>query len=287
MAVGFYVRSLHNGGMPEPIVIESLDDPRVEPYRDVRDKDLRGRVKFFMGESEMVIRRLLRTPERLHSVFLSHNKYERLKDELHSLPGEVYVADIDLMTAIAGFHIHRGVLAVGFRPSPSDVALDAALGHLKEKSSCTMLVCEGLTNVDNMGGLFRNAAAFGVDGIVLDPTCCDPLYRKAIRVSMGHTLSVPYGIAGDWPADLKRLKDQWGVKLIAAEVSEDSKPLWEISGEDRIAILFGSEGHGLSAEALAQCDEVCEIPMHPHVPSLNVAVTSAVFLYELQRATGC
>ncbi len=273
--------------MPEPIVIESLDDPRIEPYRDVRDKDLRGREKFFMGESEMVIRRLLRTPERLHSVFLSHNKYERLKDELHALQGEVYVADIDLMTAIAGFRIHRGVLAVGFRPQPAELALEAALGHLKEKASCTMLIGEGLMNVDNMGGLFRNAAAFGVDGIVLDPTCCDPLYRKAIRVSMGHTLSVPYGICDDWPGDLKRLKDEWGVKLIAAEVSEGSKPLWEIPREDRIAILFGSEGHGLSAEALAQCDEVCEVPMQPNVPSLNVAVTSAVFLYELHRAADC
>ena len=150
-----------------------------------------------------------------------------------------------------------------------------------------MLIGEGLMNVDNMGGLFRNAAAFGVDGIVLDPTCCDPLYRKAIRVSMGHTLSVPYGICDDWPGDLKRLKDEWGLKLIAAEVSEGSKPLWEIPREDRIAILFGSEGHGLSAEALAQCDEVCEVPMQPNVPSLNVAVTSAVFLYELHRAADC
>ena len=116
--------------MPEPIVIESLDDPRIEPYRDVRDKDLRGREKFFMGESEMVIRRLLRTPERLHSVFLSHHKYERLKDELHALQGEVYVADIDLMTAIAGFRIHRGVQdAFSFRcPRAASRASSAGWG---------------------------------------------------------------------------------------------------------------------------------------------------------------
>src|SRR5437667_10048970 len=95
--------------------------------------------------------------------------------------------------------------------------LDAALGHLKASNEITLLIAESITNVDNMGALFRNAAAFGVHGIVLDPTCCDPLYRKAIRVSMGHALSIPYAISQNWPNDLDRLKKEWGTTLIAAE----------------------------------------------------------------------
>ena len=146
-----------------------------------------------------------------------------------------------------------------------------------------MMLAEGLTNVDNMGALFRNAAAFGVDGIVLDPTCCDPLYRKAIRVSMGHVLSIPYAVSQDWVGDLKRLKNEWGMLLIAAEATPDARPLWEVPRSSRTAIIFGSEGHGLSSATLALCDAVCEIPMSGNVPSVNVAVASAVFLYELNR----
>lgn len=271
--------------MPQVVHVDSLDDPQVEAFRDVRDKDLRGRDKLFMAESEMVLTRLLRTPERLHSLLLSPNKYERLAESLAVLPSHlpVYVADIDLMTEIAGFHIHRGVLAAGFRPRKEELAFDVALAQLRKLDAFTLLLAEGLTNVDNMGGMFRNAAAFGVDGIVLDPSCCDPLYRKAIRVSMGHALSIPYAVCDNWVDDLRKLKQQWGITLAAAEVTDDAIPLWDIPRVDRLGILFGSEGHGLSAEALAECDIVCQIPMADAVPSLNVATASAVFLYELAR----
>lgn len=270
--------------MTNPIEITSMDDERVAVFRDVRDADLRGRDKFFMAESELVIRRLLRTPDRVHALFLSHARYEALKDLLVSESMlNVYVADVELMTEIAGFRIHRGVLAAGIRPTPEALSLDAALGHLVTKPACTIVIAEGFTNVDNMGALFRNAAAFGVDGIVLDPACCDPLYRKAIRVSMGHTLSVPYAISKTWPEDLDRLKREWGVTLVAAEVNESSIPVWEMPRAPKTALLLGSEGHGLSPEALAASDVVCEIPMTENVPSLNVAVASAVFLYELTR----
>ncbi|MCZ6835036.1 MAG: RNA methyltransferase [Planctomycetota bacterium] len=271
--------------MADPILITSMDDERVAVFRDVRDADLRGRDKFFMAESEMVIRRLLRTPQRMHALFLSHGKYALLKDDLPALADTtpVYVAEVGLMTQIAGFHIHRGVLAAGTRPTRNEVSLDVALGHLKDIDQCTLLVAQGFTNVDNMGGLFRNAAAFGVDGILLDPTCCDPLYRKAIRVSMGHTLSVPYAISQSWPDDLIRLKQAWGMQLVGAEITDQARPLWKIPKGEKQAILFGSESDGLSTEALNLCDAICAIPMAQGVPSLNVAVSTAVFLYERNR----
>ncbi len=269
----------------EPIEIKSLDDPRIDVYRDVRDADLRGRDKLFMAESELVIRRLLRTPERMHSLFLSPGKFERLRDAIEqaAIPVPVYLADVQLISAVAGFLIHRGALAAGYRPTREATTLQAALGHLQDRSSVTLLIAEGVTNVDNMGGLFRNAAAFGVDGIVLDPNCCDPLYRKSIRVSAGHALSVPFAISQQWPDDLDRLKHEWGVMLVAAECCERSQPLWQLPRESRLAVLFGSEAHGVTEEAMTLCDMVCEVPMQPDVPSMNVATASAVFLYERSR----
>jgi tRNA G18 (ribose-2'-O)-methylase SpoU len=272
--------------VPTPQHITTLDDPRLEPFRDVRDRDLRGRDGLFMAESEMVLRRLLKRPERIHLVLLSAERYEKLAPELEVLPDDVpvFVADIGLMTQLAGFHVHRGVLATGRRPAPAELTLDAALGHLRDRPRVTLLVAEGLTNVDNMGALFRNAAAFAVDGIVLDPLSCDPLYRKSVRVSMGHVLSVPWAVATSWPDDLGRLRAEWGVSLVAAEVTDEARPAWQLPAADRVGFVLGSEGHGLSRPVLDRCDVVAWIPMAGEVPSLNVAVASAVFLYERARA---
>jgi len=272
--------------MLAPIPITSLTDSRIHVFRNVRDADLRGRDGLFMAESELVLRRLLQSPNRLYALLLSPQKLERLESALTVLPPSVsvFVADLPLISAIAGFHVHRGVLAAGLRLSSDQLSLNTILQpwHTKPTAPSTLLLAEGITNVDNMGALFRNAAAFGVNAIVLDPTCCDPLYRKAIRVSMGHTLSVPYAVSTDWPADLQRLKRDWSMTLIAAEVGQRSIPLWSMPRSPRTAILLGSEGHGLSPASLAAADAVCAIPMACPGISLNVAVASAVFLHELR-----
>jgi tRNA G18 (ribose-2'-O)-methylase SpoU len=269
-----------------PIEITSFDDPRAGVYRDVRDRDLaRAHGRLFMAESIHVIERLLNHPRKVHSLLLSPHMYERLRqrlDELAEVP--VYVASIDLMCEITGFHIHRGALAAGIRPRKEELTIDAALGHLKGRERLRLVLCERITHVDNMGGIFRNAAAFGVDGVIIDPASCDPLYRKAIRVAMGHVFSVPYAVSEDWLGDLERLRDGWALKLIAAETIPGAVPLDTLDVPARAGIIFGSEGHGLSEGTLSQCDAVAAIPMLPGVPSLNVATASAVFLYEFQRA---
>ena len=275
------------GSVPGPTIIEidSFDDPRVDVFRNVRDADLRGRDDLFMAESELVLRRLMRTPQRLHSMLLSREKFARMRDAIEHLPGHVpvHVADLKLMHEIAAFHVHRGCLAAGHRLPAPQLTLDAALGFLRTRAGFCMLLAEGLTNVDNMGALFRNAAAFGVDAIALDSTSCDPLYRKAIRVSMGHALSIPYSVSSDWPGDLLRLRREWGMTLVAAELTPESQPLWRMPRAQRLGVVFGSEGHGLSPATPALCDMVCAIPMSGDVPSLNVAVASAAFLYERMR----
>ena len=244
-----------------------------------------------MAESELVLRRLLSTPERLHSVLLSPAKYQRLEEELRGLPDSVpvHTAEIEIMGAISGFHIHRGVLAAGIRPDASQLLPSNALSHLQGEGPCTLLVAEGVTNVDNIGAFFRNAAAFGADGLLFDATCVDPLYRKAVRVSMGHVLALPWAIAapGTWLEVLQELKDTWGLQLIGAETGRDARPAWEIDWPARCAIIVGSEGAGLPAQTIEACDALVEIPMDGNVPSLNVGLASGICLYERSRQAVC
>lgn len=267
-----------------PIHIQDLADPRIDGFRDVRDKDLRRTGDTFMAESEMVLRQLLRTPEVILAVLMTPAKLARLAGLLGDLPAgtPVYTADKALAEAISGYKVHRGVLAVCRRPAAADLTLDRALGHLRGTGPCTLVLAERLFDVDNVGALFRNAAAFGVDGVVLDRHCCDPLYRKAIRTSIGHVLSLPYAISDDWLADLDRLKAEWGVTLVAAELAAGAVPVWDLPRADRLAFLFGSEDTGVLPETLARCDAVCQIPM-ARAASLNIAVASAVCLYERRR----
>ncbi len=262
-------------------VVTSIDDPQVDVYRNIRDADLRGRKHLCMVESEMVVRRMLASDWNVHSLFLSPAKYERLLPliEKHH---QVFVADVSVMSDITGFHIHRGVLAAVHRPTlqQQEQSVSCLIGKFRNKESISLLLAEGITNVDNMGALFRNAAGFGADGLVFDHTCCDPLYRKAIRVSMGHAFSLPWAVACDWKKDLQLLRKELGVKFIGCETGKLAKPMWEVYSTNKFALIMGEEKSGLSSTTIELCDAIAEIPMTPNVPSVNVAVASAVGLYE-------
>jgi tRNA G18 (ribose-2'-O)-methylase SpoU len=267
-------------------IVTSLDDPRVDQYRSVRDADLRGRRHLCMVESEMVVRRLLNSRWKIHSLFLSPQKYERLAPFIEDISLQVFVSDVSLMSDITGFHIHRGTLALVQSPSKESLCVQKLIQSLQNKKQISLLFAEGITNVDNMGALFRNAAAFGVDALVLDATCCDPLYRKAIRVSMGHALSIPWAVTSDWMEEIKELKSVLGIQLIGCETGVKSKPIWEVVPTSKIGLVMGEEKKGLSPSTLELCDEVVEIPMTKTVPSVNVAVASAVGLYEFLCRNG-
>ena len=272
-------------GGPSIIEISDPDDPRLECFRNVRDKDLRGRDRLFLAESEMVVQRLIERTAPLEALLLSPAAVQRMSGVLAQLNATVPVYQLDLegMCDVAGFHIHRGVLAAGRRPEARATSVDQLIGDLQGRSTLRLLIGESITNIDNMGGLFRTGAAFSVDGIVLDPTCCDPLYRKSIRVSMGHVFSVPWAISSDWPGDLRRLRESLGLHVVAAETTDGARPLWTLEHHDRLAMVVGSEAHGIAPATLNACDETLEIPMAPGVPSLNVATAASVFLYEAQR----
>jgi tRNA G18 (ribose-2'-O)-methylase SpoU len=259
------------------IAVENADDTRLEPYRAVRERDLAGREGRFVAEGEVVLRVLLtRSRFPVESVLVSQKRAETLGDLLARAPPEapVYVAPHDVMSGIVGFPIHRGLLAIG-RRGPARSAAELLRGL---RPTATVLGLIGLANHDNVGGIFRNAAAFGVDAVLLDGTSCDPLYRKAIRVSVGAALTVPFargGTAGELLSALAEAEFE-AVALSPA----GAEPLSAYQRAPRIALLLGAEGPGLPPDILARTRTV-RIPMTEGFDSLNVATASGIALHHL------
>ncbi len=259
--------------MPEIIAIDDVSDDRLRLYRDVKDRDLTGREGLFMAEGQVVVERLFRsnlavctnvltTPERLNKLDISGT----------GAAFPVYVVPQSLMDRIAGFPIHRGYLALGRYTSPA--SLTEVITH---GGPIRVLALSAIANVDNMGGLMRNAAAFGVNAVLLDAACCDPLYRKAIRVSVGGVFQVPHFRTDDLIGTL-RTHDLTPYALSpAGEIRLDA-----LKPASRSAFLFGAEGPGLSPDILRACTTV-RIDMHGGFDSLNVATTSGIVLHHVCR----
>jgi tRNA G18 (ribose-2'-O)-methylase SpoU len=262
------------------IPIDDPDDPRLADYRQVRERDLVGRDGGFIAEGVVVLKKLIaggRHP--LRSVLVAEKRVDALQLLLAGLPDgvDVYAAGQSVMDAVVGFPIHRGVLAAGTRAEPG---LDAVLAALP-KHALVVGLC-GIANHDNMGGLFRNAAAFGVDAVLLDDDCCDPLYRKAIRVSVGAALTTPFARAGSAGELVARLTAQRFA--VAALSPSGAVELSQVRPAPRQAVLFGAEGPGLPAAVLAQTQGV-RIEMAGGFDSLNVATTSGIVLHQMVAST--
>jgi tRNA G18 (ribose-2'-O)-methylase SpoU len=259
----------------ETIPIVDADDPRIEPYRAVRERDLVGRQGRFVAEGEVVLRVLLaRSRLAVESLLLLDTQAGKLEDLIAGLPPDVpvYTVSRAVMDAIVGFAIHRGILAVG-RRGP-EASADALLAGLAERALVVGLV--GIANHDNVGGIFRNAAAFGADAVLLDPETCDPLYRKAIRVSVGGSLVVPFARAASASALCDAL-DRAGFATVA--LSPAGRETLSAAGRaPRTALLLGAEGPGLPDAILARC-RTASIPMAGGFDSLNVATASGIALH--------
>jgi tRNA G18 (ribose-2'-O)-methylase SpoU len=251
-----------------PIEIADPADPRVAGYRALKERTVieGGR---FVAESERVVRRLVGSGLQIESVLLTPPRLATLADALAG-PFPVYLAPQTVLDGVAGFHVHRGCLALGHRPA------NAAL----PRGARTVLALEDLTDVDNLGAIARHAAAFGADALFLSPRCADPFYRKAIRVSLGAVFTLPIVRAARWPEDLMVLRDA-GLAVVGAVLDGDAVPLDRFLRPPRAVLLFGAEGPGLSAAARAACDHRVTIPMAAGADSLNVATAAAVFLYAL------
>jgi tRNA G18 (ribose-2'-O)-methylase SpoU len=257
--------------------IDDPADPRVEPYLHIRERDLVGRSGLFIAEGRVVIEKLVASPaHQPQSLLIAAHRIDSIADVLARLDDSVpvFVASQGVMDALAGFPMHRGLLAIGRRVDPP--AVEQLLTSLPERAD--ILVLAGIANHDNMGGIFRNAAAFGVGAILLDATCCDPLYRKAIRVSVGATLLVPFA---HLPPGTDLLEVLEGHQFSPIALSPAGKlPLAKLAVGRRNAVLLGAEGLGLPEDLLARTVPVT-IPMANDFDSLNVATTSGIVLHHL------
>jgi len=272
------------GGKEQTLLIQridSLDDPRVAAYRNLRDRTLRGE-SLFVAEGRLVVRRLLESRFEAESVFVA----EQHVDEFAPLVGDripLYVAPRSLFTQIVGFRFHLGALAVGRRQAPP--AAEQMLGPPRPDEPLRLVACPEVTKPENLGLILRTAAAFALDGLLLGPQCCDPLSRRALRVSMGASLQVPWARSTDMLKDLRLLKEKWQLHLVAAVLDPTAELLERFNWPERVALLVGGEYEGLSQQCLQLSDQKVTIPMAPGVDSLNLGVATGVFVYQMTRPT--
>ncbi len=269
--------------------LEDIADPRLDDYRNLTDTGQRRGRGAFIAEGRFVVRTLLTASRfRARSVLVTDAALESLRDVLEAaetaMPGlGVYVLGQSAMSAVVGFDIHRGCLAVGER----GIGLTGA-EVVSGAGGRPVVVLEGVNNHDNIGSVFRNAGAFDVGGVLLDGSCVDPLYRKAIRVSMGGTLRVPFAVfeEEDWRARLGVVRAA-GYTVLALTPNAGAVDIREFGGArpmpERVAVMLGAEGDGLSAAALGAADAMVRIPIVPGVDSLNVSVAGAIALHRFGR----
>lgn len=273
---------------PSPIFIESIDDPRLDDYRNIRDRNLRSAQREqgrFIGESVLVVERMLAQPAITRSVLASEKKGDRLATMIADSPSPstpLLVVSDAIIKQVAGFDLHRGVLACGERNKIDTRSLVSVLPDANARA--TLLLCDGINNIDNIGLLFRNAAAFGVDAVILSPDCHDPLYRKSLRVSIGHALQIPYHRCDNWRECLEALRNEHGFQTIASSLDEQAIALDAAPQPDRLALIMGSEFNGICEGSRDAADALVRIPMAKNVDSLNVAAASAVLLHHFKRA---
>ena len=266
-----------------PHDIPDLDDPRLEDYVGLTDVALRRRTEpergLYIAESEKVIRRALAAGHRPRSLLMARRWLTDLADvvgDAEAADVPVFVGEHDLIERLTGFHLHRGALASMHRPALPDVA------SILERAR-RVVVLEDIVDHTNVGALFRSAAALGVDGMLVTPRCADPLYRRAIRVSMGTVFQVPWTRVDPWPAGIDVLREA-GFVTAALALSEEAVTLDALAADppERLALVLGTEGDGLSRRTVSTVDTVVRIPMSGGVDSLNVAAAGAVAAWALR-----
>jgi len=260
----------------EQIPIEDADDPRLADYRDLRDVQLRRTLEaehgLFIAEGEKVVRRALEAGYVPRSFLMAPRWLPGLSEALDRSDAPCFVVSETLAEQITGFHVHRGALASLHRRALRTV--DEVVADAR-----TVVVLEDVVDHTNVGAILRSAAALGVDAALLSPRCADPLYRRAIKVAMGAVFTLPWTRLDDWYDALPALRAR-GFTTVATTLAEDAMPIERaVAGIDRLALVLGTEGHGLSERWSATADRRAVIPMTPGIDSLNVAAATAVACY--------
>jgi tRNA G18 (ribose-2'-O)-methylase SpoU len=258
-----------------PVIhIDSLDDPRVALYRNLKDRELERRGRHFIAEGEHLTRRLLASDFPVDSVMLIERRAAEMAPVVpEHLP--VYVVTQELMNQILGLKFHSGVLACGRRKERQTI--DQVIP--RDKPDLTLVICPEIANVENIGTMIRIAAGFGADAMILGERCHDPFWRQSVRVSMGTIFRLPLVQSDDLLRDLRRLREEWDVETIATVLDASAEPLAKARRGRKLGILFGSEAQGLGPLWVGACDRRVTIPMKHGTDSLNVAVAAGVVLY--------
>jgi tRNA G18 (ribose-2'-O)-methylase SpoU len=262
------------------VPIDSLDDPRVADYRNLKDRELARHGGKFVAEGEMVVCRLLASDLKTDSLLVSRRRVDEIAP-LAPPDVPVYVASDDrVVQSILGFKYHSGVIAVGRRPATK--TLDELVAD--RSKPLLLVICPDLISPLNLGGVIRIFAAFGATGMIIGEKSCDPFFRQSVRVSMGAVFKLPILQSKDLLHDLKRLREEFNVELIATVLDADAEALSKARASGRVGVLFGNEAHGLSREIVEACNRKVTIPMQLGTDSLNVAVSAAVTLYHFTSA---
>ncbi len=264
-------------------LIDSPSDERLTGYRDLTDVALRARFEpesgVYIAESASVIARALAAGHMPVSVLMEDKWLERMTPILTPVTGlPVYVGSKEILEEITGFHVHRGALALMRRPALPSLA-DVVAGARR------IIVLEDIVDHTNVGAIIRSAAGLGFDGFLVSPRCADPLYRRSVRVSMGTVFDLPWTRLSSWPGDLQILRDA-GFTVVAMTPREDAMDLDAFEPPDKVALILGTEGDGLSTRAIEQADSAVRIPMQRGVDSLNVAAAAAVVCWHLRPSGG-
>ncbi len=267
----------------EGVRVDTLDDSRIADFRHIPDPVRLRERGTFVAEGRLAVRRLIADPRfQVRALLVTPAAFESLRDA-PGLDGDappVYVVSRPLIKEIGGYDFHQGCLGLANRPQPETLA--SLLCRLDRRQP--VVVLEQVGNADNVGGIFRNAAAFGAAAVLLSPGCCDPLYRKAVRTSIATSLQVPFAVVDEWPGGLDVVRRQ-GYDLVALTPDAEATCLdrYRFFAHGRsAALLLGNEGDGLSPDALAAADAKVRIPLESMVDSLNVATTAAIILHHIR-----
>ena len=257
------------------ILIHDINDPRLAPFRDLKDKNLASRHGLFIVEGEHLVRRLLASDYQTHSLLVQESRLPVFQKQASSL--STFAVTASQISQIVGFKFHRGVLALAYRRD--ELSVENLLS--KKADLDRLVILPEINDVENLGGLMRTAAALGYDHLILGPSCCDAFARRAIRTSMGAVFKVKIARSNDLISDLSFLKQRYSFKLFGTAIGEESSLP---TGPEKLGILFGSEANGLSHEILSLCDDHITINMSCGVDSLNVVVAAGILLNHYRRA---
>lgn len=283
---GGFVNKLLEGRI---IVIDDLDDSRLAPFWNLRERTLRGE-SIFIAEGSLVVERLLKSQYDVESILVTH-KESGYGDCFNHIGDNIpiyYVEDRKIVNKILGFEFHQGILALGRRKRlPSFREGLENWGENQYKGRHTWVILPEVTKPDNLGLVFRCAAALGAEAVVLGEKCCDPFSRRALRVSMGGVLQVPIFHSFNLLEEIKEIKKRWKIPFYATVLDDDALSLYELANNESrgnlAAFVFGNEYSGLTPEQVKMCDEKIIIPMRPDIDSLNLGVSVGIFLYEFNR----